>query len=115
MKEETPVPAADAGRGLSEGLCSALVAHKERTENMKSPEFRELENAVADAPRSVREEVMRLRNEVRQLSKDAERYRWLRSRPNGSEDWWAALDEGFGENMDRAIDVRMQASEAVAA
>jgi hypothetical protein len=52
---------------------------------------------------------------VQAVLKDAERYRWLRSRPNGSEDWWAALDEGFGENMDRAIDVRMQASEAVGA
>jgi hypothetical protein len=37
---------------------------------MKDAEFWELENAIANAPRSVRDEVMRLRGEVRRLEVD---------------------------------------------
>lgn len=49
---------------LADGL--ALVAG-EGKDDMKDAAFWELENAIADAPRSVRDEVMRLRAELRQL------------------------------------------------
>jgi hypothetical protein len=39
---------------------------------MKDAAFWELENAIAAAPRSVRDEVMRLRGEVRRLGVDLE-------------------------------------------
>jgi hypothetical protein len=47
----------------------------EDKDTMKDAAFWELENAIADAPRSARDEVMRLRGEVRRLEVDLENTR----------------------------------------